>query len=592
MKDFLKFTLATVVGIIVATVALFFISMLAIFGMAASSESETQVEDNSVMELNLNGVMNERSMESSPIDFMLSQADMTYIGLDDVLASIKKAKENDKIKGIYLRCNILTTSYASLEAIRDALADFKSSGKFIVAYANNYIQGLYYVASVADKVILNPQGSVDWRGLASTPIYFKDLLDKLGIEMQVFKVGTYKSAVEPYLYNEMSDANREQLSAYITSVWDHILSSVSESRQLSKEQLQQAADQMMTLQSAEACVAAGLADTLMYQSDVRSYLAQLMEADDEDDIHTLSLNQMINVKKNVPRDKSGNVIAVYYAEGGIDDNNSNFGEPVIESTKMVKELNKLAKDDDVKAVVIRINSPGGSAYGSEQIWYAVKQLKEKKPVIVSMGNYAASGGYYIACGADSIVAEPTTLTGSIGIFGMVPNLQGLVRDKLGVHTHAVKTNRMSDFGNLTRPMSADEKALIQNHINRGYDLFLTRCSDGRGMDKESINAIAQGRIWTGEKAKELGLVDLLGGLDTALEVAINKAEVEQYTIMNYPAKSSFFEELMEGGFGNTMVNHFMARSKAGQLMQQIDRIEQFTDMDPIQARIPFDLNLQ
>ena len=377
MKDFLKFTLATVVGIIVATVALFFISMLAIFGMAASSESETQVEDNSVMELNLNGVMNERSMESSPIDFMLSQADMTYIGLDDVLASIKKAKENDKIKGIYLRCNILTTSYASLEAIRDALVDFKSSGKFIVAYANNYIQGLYYVASVADKVILNPQGSVDWRGLASTPIYFKDLLDKLGIEMQVFKVGTYKSAVEPYLYNEMSDANREQLSAYITSVWDHILSSVSESRQLSKEQLQQAADQMMALQSAEACVAAGLADTLMYQSDVRSYLAQLMEADDEDDIQPLSLNQMINVKKNVPRDKSGNVIAVYYAEGGIDDNNSNFGEPVIESKKMVKELNKLAKDDDVKAVVIRINSPGGSAYGSEQIWYAVKQLKKE-----------------------------------------------------------------------------------------------------------------------------------------------------------------------------------------------------------------------
>ena len=339
MKDFLKFTLATVVGIIVATVALFFISMLAIFGIAASSESETQVEDNSVMELNLNGVMNERSMESSPIDFMLSQADMTYIGLDDVLASIKKAKENDKIKGIYLQCNILTTSYASLEAIRDALVDFKSSGKFIVAYADNYIQGLYYVASVADKVILNPQGSVDWRGLASTPIYFKDLLDKLGVEMQVFKVGTYKSAVEPYLYNEMSDANREQLSAYITSVWDHLVSSVSESRQLSKEQLQQAADQMMTLQSAEECVAAGLADTLMYKSDVYSYLAQLMEVDDEDDINTLSLSQMINVKKNVPRDKSGNIIAVYYAEGGIDDNNANFGEPVIESKKMVKELN-------------------------------------------------------------------------------------------------------------------------------------------------------------------------------------------------------------------------------------------------------------
>lgn len=592
MKDFLKFTLATVVGLIVASVVMFFVSMLVIFGMASSAESETQVNDNSVMTLNLNGVVNERSSASTPFDFLLSQADMQSYGLDDILASIKKAKENDKIKGIYLQCNVISTGWASLQAIRDALVDFKESGKFIVAYADNYMQGSYYLASVADKVVLNPSGGVDWRGLAAGATYYKDLLDKLGVEMQVFKVGTYKSAVEPYFTNEMSEANREQLTEFVQSIWGNVTKAVAESRHLTVEQLQAAADSSMLFRPAEESIQRGLADTLMYKSDMRNYLKQLMNLEEDDDLHLLDLQAMINVKKSVPRDKSGNIIAVYYAEGGIDNNSSSYEETGINSKKMVKELNKLKENDDVKAVVLRINSPGGSAFGSEQIWYALQQLKEKKPVIVSMGDYAASGGYYIACNADTIVAEPTTLTGSIGIFGMIPNMKGLLQDKLGLHNHFVKTNRMADFGDVTRPMTADEKALMQKNVNHGYDLFLTRCAEGRGMDKERINDMAQGRVWTGEKAKELGLVDLLGGIDTALEIAISKADVESYTVMSYPEKSSFIDELLSGNAENLLMNAFLKRTKTGRMMQQVNQIEQLTELDPIQARLPFGISME
>ena len=592
MKDFLKFTLATVVGLIVASVVMFFVSMLVVFGMASSAESETQVNDNSVMTLNLNGVVNERSSASTPFDFLLSQADMQSYGLDDILASIKKAKENDKIKGIYLQCNVISTGWASLQAIRDALVDFKESGKFIVAYADNYMQGSYYIASVADKVVLNPSGGVDWRGLAAGATYYKDLLDKLGVEMQIFKVGTYKSAVEPYLTNEMSEANREQLTEFVQSIWGNVTKAIAESRHLTVEQLQAAADSSMLFRPAEESIQRGLADTLMYKSDMRNYLKQLMNLEEDDDLHLLDLQAMINVKKSVPRDKSGNIIAVYYAEGGIDNNSSSYEETGINSKKMVKELNKLKENDDVKAVVLRINSPGGSAFGSEQIWYALQQLKEKKPVIVSMGDYAASGGYYIACNADTIVAEPTTLTGSIGIFGMIPNMKGLLQDKLGLHNHFVKTNRMADFGDVTRPMTADEKALMQKNVNNGYDLFLTRCAEGRGMDKDRINGMAQGRVWTGEKAKELGLVDLLGGIDTALEIAISKADVESYTVMSYPEKSSFIDELLSGNTGNLLMNAFLKRTKTGRMMQQVNQIEQLTELDPIQARLPFGISME
>jgi len=589
MKDFLKFTLATVTGIIVSGVVLFFISILVFFGIASSSESETQVRKNSIMMLELNGALVERSQEN-PFDFLLGEENTTY-GLDDILSSIKKAKENEDIKGIYIQASWLGTGFASLEEIRNALKDFKESGKFIVAYGDNYSQGLYYLASVADKVLLNPQGMVEWKGLASTPMFLKDLLAKIGVEMQVFKVGTYKSAVEPFIATEMSPANREQVNVYLSSIWGQLTSDVAASRKMSADSLNAVADRMLAFYPAEESVQYGLVDTLMYKNDVRNYLKTMVGVDKDDRMPVLGLKDMVNVKKNVPKDKSGNVIAVYYAYGEIDGGSpSATGEEGINSKKVIRDLRKLQEDEDVKAVVLRVNSPGGSAYGSEQIWYAISELKKEKPVIVSMGDYAASGGYYISCNADTIVADPTTLTGSIGIFGMFPNAKGLA-DKIGVSFDVVKTNQYADFGMLARPMNDGEKGLVQMYVNRGYDLFLTRCSDGRGISKEELDKIAQGRVWTGSTAKELGLVDELGGLDKALEIAVAKAKVDAYTVMNYPKKESFFESLMNTNPGN-YIKARMLKGTMGEIYQQFGALENFDKADRIQARIPFELNIQ
>ena len=588
MKDFLKFTLATVTGIIISSVVLFFISILVVFSMVSSSESETQVRKNSVMLLDLNGTLTERSQEN-PLDFLMKEDYKTY-GLDDILSSIRKAKENEDIKGIYIQATSLGAGFASLEEIRDALKDFKESGKFIVAYGDTYTQNLYYLSSVADKVLLNPQGMLEWRGLAATPMFFKDLLEKIGVEMQIFKVGTYKSAVEPFISTEMSLANREQVNVYLSSIWGQITSSVAESRNLSVEALNKEADRMLMFYPAEESVKNGLVDTLIYKNDVRDYLKNMVGIDKDDNMPVLGIQDMINVKKNVPRDKSGNVIAVYYAYGEIDGGSSASTDEGINSEKVIKDLRKLKDDENVKAVVLRVNSPGGSAYGSEQIWYAVNQLKKEKPVIVSMGDYAASGGYYIACNADTIVAEPTTLTGSIGIFGMMPNAKGLT-EKLGVNFDVVKTNPYADFGNLTRPMNDGEKGLMQMYVNKGYELFLTRCSDGRGISMEELDKIAQGRVWTGSTAKELGLVDELGGLDKALEIAIAKAGVDAYTVMNYPKKEGFLESLMNTNPGN-YIKARMLNGKMNDVYRQFSIIENFDKIDRIQARVPFELNIQ
>lgn len=591
MKDFLKFTLATITGIIVSSVLLFFISILVIVGMAASSESETVVKDNSIMKLSLNGMVCERE-QSSPFDKLLGN-ETGVIGLDDILSSIKKAKENENIKGIYLEAGALSSGFSSLQEIRDALADFKESGKFIVAYGDTYAQGAYYLASVADKVLLNPQGMIEWRGLASQPVFYKDLLEKIGVEMQVFKVGTYKSAVEPYIATEMSAANREQVNVFLSSIWSDMVKGTGESRGLTAETLNVLADRMLMFHPASESVECGLADTLIYKNDVRDYLKKRVGIDEDDKLNVLGLSEMINVKKNTPKDKSGNIVAIYYAEGEIVEEGSGSSldmESNIASKKVIKDLRKLEEDDNVKAVVLRVNSPGGSAYASEQIWYAVSQLKKKKPVIVSMSDYAASGGYYISCNADSIVAEPTTLTGSIGIFGMFPNAKGLT-DKLGLKFDVVKTNEYADFGTPTRPLNDGEKSLMQMMVNQGYDLFLTRCSEGRGIDKEELDKIAQGRVWTGRDAQRLGLVDELGGLDRALEMAVAKAGIDAYTVMTYPGKASFLDALLNSDPGNYIRAQVLG-GEAGTLYRQFRLLEEFDKLDRIQARIPFELNIR
>ena len=588
MKDFFKFTLATITGIILTSIVMFVISIIVVFSMLSSTETETVVEKNSIMMLDLNGSLVERTSDNI-FKELFDKEDSTY-GLDDILASIKKAKENDDIKGIYIQATSLNANFASLQEIRDALSDFKKSGKFIVAYSDNYTQGMYYLSSVANKVLLNPKGAIEWRGLASQPLFLKGLLEKLGIEMQVFRVGTYKAAVERFSATEMSPANREQVTAYITSIWNEIITDVAASRKISVDSLNNYANRMLMFYPAEQTVKSGMADTLIYKNDVRDYLKQLAKIDKDDDLAVLGLDEMINVKKNTPKDKSGNIIAVYYAFGEIDGGSSSTDEDGIISNEVIKDLRELKEDKDVKAVVLRVNSPGGSAFGSEQIWEAVCQLKKEKPVIVSMGDYAASGGYYISCAADTIVAEPTTLTGSIGIFGLIPNAKGLT-DKLGLSFDVVKTHKFADFGNIMRGMNTDEQTLLQMYINQGYDLFVSRCAEGRKMSKNEIEKIAEGRVWTGEAAKKIGLVDLLGGIDKALEIAVKKAKVEGYTVVGYPDRKNVLQELLNSKPGNYIESR-MLKSQLGDYYNGFSMLKNLEKADFMQARVPFELNIK
>lgn len=586
MKDFFKYTFACMLGVVLAGIVFTVLGIVSLAGMLVSADTETTVKENSILAIELKGTLSERKQDN-PLQEMLGEDFQTY-GLNNILSAIRKAKKNENIRGIYLQADWLETSYASLEEIRHALSDFKESGKFVVAYADQYTQPMYYLATVADKLIVNPQGSISWHGLASQPIFFKDLLEKVGIEMQIFKVGTYKSAVEPYIATEMSEANRRQVTEFLGSIWGRLLEDVSASRNIPKEKLNEYANEMMDLKSAEEYLACGLADTLLYKDGVLNYLKELTGREADESLRTLSPEDMKNVKRNVPLDKSGNIIAVYYASGGIDDTTS--AEEGIQSEKVIKDLRKLREDKTIQAVVLRVNSPGGSAYGSEQIWREVCLLKAEKPVIVSMGDYAASGGYYISCAADTIVAEPTTLTGSIGIFGMFPNMQGLLTDKLGLHFDMVKTNSFADMGNLTRPFNAEEREAMQNYINKGYQLFVKRCAEGRGMSVEAIEQIAEGRVWTGDTAKELGLVDELGGLDKAVEIAARKAGIETYSVLEYPAQKNFLSTLMDQSTDN-YINGQMKQT-LGEYYTYIRFVRDCKETDRIQARLPFDLRIK
>ena len=586
MKDFIKFTFASVLGVLLAGIIFTVLGIVSMVGMVASSDTETTVEENSILFLDMEGILSER-VQDNPLQAIIGEEFKEY-GLDDILASIQKAKEHENIKGIYLQAGMMDAPCASLEEIRNALKSFKESGKFIVAYGDNYTQGMYYLASVADKVIVNPQGTIAWQGLASQTVFFKDLLKKIGVEMEIFKVGTYKSAVEPFIATEMSDANREQITAFLNSTWKRLLEDISASRGISEDDLNKCADDCMTFSPAETYVANGLADTLLYKDGVLDYLKMMSGRESDESLRTLSLEDMKNVKRNVPLDKSGNIIAVYYAYGEIDSTPST--DEGINSKKVIRDLRKLREDETVKAVVLRVNSPGGSAFGSEQIWREVLLLKAEKPVIVSMGDYAASGGYYISCAADCIVADPTTLTGSIGIFGMFPMLENLLTDKLDLHFATVKTNRYADMGDMTRPFNDAERAALQKYINNGYKLFVQRCADGRGMSVEAIEKIAEGRVWTGATAKELGLVDELGGLDKAIEIAAQKSGIEAYSIIHHPSQESFFDSLMEP-IKEDYIQGQMAETM-GEYYEYVKFIQNVQNMDRIQARMPFDLRIR
>lgn len=587
MKEFLKYTLATVIGMVIFAIVIGIISVISLMGMVASQDASTVVKEKSVFVLPLSGMMNERA-DDNPFGTMIGQAGQS-IGLDETLAAIKKAKEEQDIKGIYIEAGIFSPdSYASCQALRKALVDFKKSGKWIVAYADQYTQAAYYICSVADEVMLNPDGMVDWHGLAAEPMFYRDLLAKIGVKMQVVKVGTYKSAVEPFIQDQMSDANREQTSIYISGIWNTIVGDVAASRKLSVAKLNEYADQLITFAEAKDYVAMKLVDKLVYIDDVKTVIKKRLGIDKDDEINQLSIADMTNIPS---KNKSDNKIAVYYAYGDVVNTSDGQTGACISGVDVSKDLEELMNDDDIKAVVLRVNSGGGSAYASEQIWNAVVKLKAKKPIVVSMGGMAASGGYYLSCAANYIIAEPTTLTGSIGIFGMFPDVSELMTQKLGLKFDVVKTNKMSDFGTLSRPMTTEETAVLQNYVNSGYKLFVKRVADGRNMKVEDVDKIGQGRVWLGKDALKLKLVDKLGGVDDAIAKAAELAKVSgDYKTKSYPAAPSFVDQIfntMQGSNGNYLDEQLKAT--LGNYYEPVMMMKNISNQSPLQARMPYHL---
>lgn len=591
MKDFFKYTAATVVGIIVFTIVCVALSVMSIVGMVASASATQAVEKNSVLVLKLNGSIDEQGTDNT-----IGKLTGNYIpstGLNDILSAIKKAKEEENIKGIYIDAGVLSTDYATLQEIRSALEDFRKSGKKIIAYADTYSQGSYYLASVADKIYLNPIGMVDWHGIGAQPVFYKDMLAKFGVKFQVVKVGTFKSATETYTEEHMSDANRLQTKMFLDGTWKQVCNAVSKSRGISVDSLNRYADELLMFQSAESLVKRKMVDGLAYASDMKDIAKAQFGIGKDDDLTRLSVSDMANVKE---KQTSGEEIAIYYAYGDIVQSEKvsllGGGSHCIVSSTVCSDLKDLMDDDDVKAVVIRVNSGGGDAFASEQIWHQVMELKKKKPVVVSMGGYAASGAYYMSAPASWIVAQPTTLTGSIGIFAVFPDMSGLVTQKLGVKFDEVKTNRNATFGNLmARPFNEEETAVMQQYVNRGYQLFRKRVADGRRLPVESVEKIAQGRVWLGADAIGLKLVDQLGGLNDAVAKAAKLAKLGEYYTVDYPAPGSWIDQLLAGASDAGSVDARL-RLTLGDLYEPVSLMRNLDKHEALQARIPFAINMK
>lgn len=589
MRAFFKYVLATVTGIILSFVLLFIIGLIIIGGMISSvgADREVKIPNNSLLIINLNHEITERTMPDPFDGFNVPGFIFTKnLGLDDILKRIEAAKSDDRIKGIYLDISVVSASFASLQEIRDALLDFKESGKFIIAYSELYTQRAYYLASTADRIYVNPEGTIDFRGLASQTMFLKGMFDKLGIEAQVVKVGSFKSAVEPYTLDRMSTANREQVESFIGSIYDHFLGEIAESRKLSPDSLRAIADQY-AVRNADDAITRRLADGKKYKDEILSELKVLLDISEDADISAVSLTKY----KPKPQVASASIrdrIAVVYAVGEIVSGEG--GDEIIGSERISRELRKVRRDDKVKAVVFRINSPGGSALASDVIWREVELLRQEKPIIVSMGDVAASGGYYIAAAADSIFAQPNTITGSIGVFGLIPNLQGLYNDKLGITYDKVKTSKYADMlTTFDRPLSNDEFNILQREVERIYDTFLQRVADGRGLSKARVDSIGQGRVWSGQQALAIGLVDRLGSIDDAIAAAANKAGLNDFRIVTYPAIKQPFESLL----GNTTdrIGAWFARHQLGEQYRFYEQVKSALQLRGIQARLPFELEV-
>lgn len=590
MKDFFKNVLATAVGVLLVGFITGFFMVVSLVGMALSQSETAPVADNSVLVLRLTGSLSERANDDVLASLFGDR--IPKLGLATMTEAIRQAKESDKVKGIYIEAGAFAPdSYASLAAIRRELEEFRKAGKWIVAYGDSYTQGAYYLASVADKVYLNPQGQVDWHGLGSEPVFVKDLLAKLNVRMQVAKVGTYKSATEMFTGEKMSDADRQQTTAYLTGIWQNVVSAVGKSRSLTAQQLNAYADSLVSLAAPQDYVRMRMVDGLLYTDQVRQAVKKKMGLSPDDEIPQVSMSDLLAAG---PEDKKGDEIAIYYAVGDIVDGVVAMPsrESVIDAQKVCADLQDLAKDKDVKAVVLRVNSPGGSAYASEQIWHQVMELKKVKPVVVSMGSYAASGGYYISCPANWIVAEPNTLTGSIGIFGMFPDVSGLLREKLGLKFDEVKTNKYALFGTRSRPFTADELSHLESYIDRGYKLFRQRVADGRRLKVDQVEQVAQGHVWLGQDALRIGLVDQLGGVEVALRKAAQLAKLTQWHSSAYPVLPDYLSQLLDlpGAARGNYLDEQM-RQSPGAYYEPFALIRDLQAQNPVQARLPFEPNI-
>uniref|UniRef100_UPI0040299834 signal peptide peptidase SppA n=1 Tax=Prevotella sp. TaxID=59823 RepID=UPI0040299834 len=590
MKDFFKNVLATAVGVLLVGFITGFFMVVSLVGMALSQSETAPVADNSVLVLRLTGSLSERANDDVLASMFGDR--IPKLGLATMTEAIRQAKESDKVKGIYIEAGAFAPdSYASLAAIRRELEEFRKAGKWIVAYGDSYTQGAYYLASVADKIYLNPQGQVDWHGLGSEPVFVKDLLAKLNVRMQVAKVGTYKSATEMFTGEKMSDADRQQTTAYLTGIWQNVVSAVGKSRSLTAQQLNAYADSLVSLAAPQDYVRMRMVDGLLYTDQVRQAVKKKMGLSPDDEIPQVSMSDLLAAG---PEDKKGDEIAIYYAVGDIVDGVVAMPsrESVIDAQKVCADLQDLAKDKDVKAVVLRVNSPGGSAYASEQIWHQVMELKKVKPVVVSMGSYAASGGYYISCPANWIVAEPNTLTGSIGIFGMFPDVSGLLREKLGLKFDEVKTNKYALFGTRSRPFTADELSHLESYIDRGYKLFRQRVADGRRLKVDQVEQVAQGHVWLGQDALRVGLVDQLGGVEVALRKAAQLAKLTQWHSTAYPVLPDYLSQLLDlpGAARGNYLDEQM-RQSLGAYYEPFALIRDLQAQNPLQARLPFEPNI-
>ena len=595
MKEFFKFTLATICGIVMLTIVAGILFMISIVGIVASESATTKLENNSVFVLKLDGVVSERVENTNPFSTLLGKADMEEMGLDDVLEAIRKAKENENIKGIYLEGGIMSfDSPATAQQIRDALADFKKSGKWIIAYSDRYLQTSYYVASVADSVFLNKTGMIDFKGLGGKNQYMTGLYEKIGVKYQCTRVGKYKSAVESDTRKDMSENDREQRLAYLQGIWNYMLKDIADSRHTTTEALNKLAnDSIVALANPADYVVTKLVDGIIYPEQIKHVIKSKLGIEDDDDINQVLLTEMLNAKGK-QKDK-GEEIAVYYAYGeiveaplgGFSSNHAIVGSQTVE------DINELADDDDVKAVVLRVNSPGGSAVASEQIWHAIENLKAKKPVVVSMGGVAASGGYMISAGANYIFAEPTTITGSIGIFGKIPNVSGLVTDKLGITFDGVKTNSYTDYEEnlVIGKENSKEIAFLQTFIDRGYETFLDIVAKGRSMSRDDVHEIAQGRVWLATDALPIHLVDGIGSLNDAVKKASELANLSEYHTHAYPGKKDWIDSFLEDNNKGTYLDSEL-RTLLGDAYGPIMEMRLDQQRSLLQARLPFGVSLK